>query len=135
MAVAVPNVEPRARDHRPRQSASAASIRCHQHNHKLRQYKSHKQRVGQIYEFLLTFKQEGGGKQAKHSFEDEAQESEEDFIDDEEPDESNSDAAAMTREVITAMRNRGEWKRSQRVSCKLCNDLKHVLKYLLDLED
>jgi hypothetical protein len=80
--------------------------------------------------------QPGGDRNAKHYYEDEAQESDNAFIDDDDvdPDESNSEAAEMTREVISSMRNRQQWKRSQELPCRLCNDLRHVLRYLLDLQ-
>jgi hypothetical protein len=80
--------------------------------------------------------QPGGDRNTKHYYEDEAHESDDAFIDDDDvdPDESNSEAAEMTREVISSMRNRQQWKRSQELPCRLCNDLRHVLRYLLDLQ-
>ena len=69
----------------------------------------------------------------KENFEDEAEESDLDFIDDTNPDESDSDAAEMATETCAAMRNRRTWKASQN-SCPLCADLRIVLGHLHGLD-
>jgi hypothetical protein len=69
----------------------------------------------------------------RHEFEDEAEESDENFIDDEEPDESDSDAADMTHAACNALRNR---KTFQDISwgCPLCQDMRVVMRHLLGLD-
>jgi hypothetical protein len=67
----------------------------------------------------------------KHELEDEAAESDINFIDDD-PDESDSDAAAMVRRESRALRSRTNWKEHQ-MSCMLCKDMRAVLRHLLGL--
>ena len=69
----------------------------------------------------------------KHHLEGEAEETDNDFIDDDEPDESDSDAVAETRSAIKALRNRRVFKETT-LSCPLCQDLRVVLRHLLALE-
>ncbi len=75
----------------------------------------------------------GSDDDEKEHYEDEAEESDLDFIDDANPDESDSDAAAMATETCAAMRNRRMWKAAQN-TCPLCADLRTVLGHLLGLE-
>ena len=65
------------------------------------------------------------------TYEDEAEEDNDSFIDDDEPDESNSDAQEMTREACASLRNRRKWKETAS-ECLLCADLRIVLKHLLN---
>lgn len=69
----------------------------------------------------------------RHQYEDEAEESDEDFIDDDEPDESDPDAAAMTKSAIAALRNRRSFQESN-MQCLLCQDFRVLLRHLLGLE-
>ena len=63
-----------------------------------------------------------------------AEESSGDFINDE-PDESNSDAAAEVRLACASLRNRRSWRSSsRRAECPLCRDLQTVLGHLLGLD-
>jgi len=66
-------------------------------------------------------------------FEDEAEESDNDFIDDDEPDESDSDAEAMTRSACKALRNRQTFRETNS-GCQLCQDMRVVMRHLLGLE-
>jgi hypothetical protein len=68
----------------------------------------------------------------KHQYEDDAVESEldEDFIDDDEPDESDEDAKAMTRSACEALRNRRKWKETE-FECLICADMRAILRHLL----
>lgn len=66
----------------------------------------------------------------KEEFEDEAEEDNDSFINDDEPDESDSDAQQMTRDTCAALRNRKKWKETT-TECPLCADLRVVLRYLL----
>ena len=68
----------------------------------------------------------------KHPMEDEAEESDNDFIDDGDADESDSDAAAMVRAESRALRSRTNWKENQQ-SCLLCKDMRAVLRHLLGM--
>ncbi len=52
------------------------------------------------------------------------------FIDDNEPDESDSDAQKLTKSTIAALRNRRSWKETE-FQCPLCADLRAILKLLL----
>lgn len=70
----------------------------------------------------------------KHQYEDEANESDNDFIDDSEPDESNSSAADMARTTIRSLRNRVTWKQLRDTHCPLCNDMRTVLRSLLQMD-
>jgi hypothetical protein len=71
----------------------------------------------------------------KQQYEDEAVESDCDFIDDEDPDESCSSAAEEVRSAVAAVRNRHSWQNAfDRPSCPLCADLKVVLSHLLGLD-
>ncbi len=67
----------------------------------------------------------------KHELEDEAAESDNNFIDDD-PDESDSDAAAMVQQEARALRNRTNWKENH-TACWLCKDMRAVLRHLLGL--
>ena len=69
----------------------------------------------------------------RHKYEDEAEESDEDFIDDDEPDESDPDAATMTKSAIAALRNRRSFQESN-IQCLLCQDFRVLLRHLLGLE-
>ncbi len=69
----------------------------------------------------------------RDQYEDEAEESDEDFIDDDEPDESDSDAVAMTRSAIAALRNRRSFKETNE-GCLLCQDFRVLLRHILGLE-
>ncbi len=70
----------------------------------------------------------------KHYLEGEAEETDNDFIDDDDqPDETDSDAVAETRSAIKALRNRRVFKETH-LSCPLCKDLRNVLRHLLALE-
>jgi hypothetical protein len=82
---------------------------------------------------LQIDEQRGSDLDAKEQFEDEAEESDDNFIDDDEVDESDSDAAAMATETFAALRNRRKWKSSQN-TCPLCADLRIVLGHLLGLD-
>jgi hypothetical protein len=66
----------------------------------------------------------------RHQYEDEADETDADFIDDNDPDESDSDAQQMTKEAVAALRNRRKWKETE-FECPLCADLRVVLGHLL----
>jgi hypothetical protein len=57
-----------------------------------------------------------------------------DFIDDEDVDESDADAAAEVSLACASLRNRRHFRASQRSSCPLCADLKVVLGHLLGLD-
>ena len=70
----------------------------------------------------------------KHQYEDEANESDNDFIDDSEPDESNSSAADMARTTIRSFRNRETWQQLRDTHCPLCNDMRTVLRSLLQMD-
>ena len=69
----------------------------------------------------------------RREYEDEAEESDDDFIDDDEPDESDPDAAAMTRSAIVALRNRRSFQETNE-SCLLCQDFRVLFRHLLGLE-
>jgi hypothetical protein len=66
----------------------------------------------------------------KQTYEDEADEDDEAFIDDDEPDESNDEASGMVRDTIESLRNRRKWKESE-FECPLCADLRVVINHLL----
>jgi hypothetical protein len=66
-------------------------------------------------------------------YEDEAEESDvDDFIDDE-PDEEDEHAKKMTKRAINALRNRRQWQESE-FQCPLCEDMRVVLRHLLQLD-
>jgi hypothetical protein len=70
----------------------------------------------------------------KHRYEDEAEESDNDFIDDDdEVDESSSDAQIEARAAIRGLRNRQTWKETH-LTCALCQDMRVVFRHLLGLE-
>ena len=69
----------------------------------------------------------------RREYEDEAEESDADFIDDDEPDESDSDAADMTHAACNALRNRQSF-RDTALGCPLCQDMRVVMRHLLGLE-
>lgn len=59
------------------------------------------------------------------------------FIDDEEPDESDSDAQQMVYEIAKSLRNRKSWKNHndpEKSECALCKDMRVVLGHLLGIE-
>ena len=69
----------------------------------------------------------------RHQYEDEAAESENDICTDDEPDESDSDAAAMTRSACKALRNRRTFQETN-LGCSLCQDFRVVIRHLLGME-
>ncbi len=69
----------------------------------------------------------------RREYEDEAEESDEDFIDDDEPDESDSDAAAMTHVAANALRNRQTFRETT-LGCPLCQDMRIIMRHLLGLD-
>ena len=75
----------------------------------------------------------GSDLDEKQQYEDEAEESDADFIDDDEPDESSEDAAQQVRHACAALRNRSSWQ-SQLSPCPMCADLQTVLRSLLGLD-
>ncbi len=75
----------------------------------------------------------GSEEQEKHEYEDEAVESDDDFINDEdESGESGSADDTQVRSAIASMRSRRSWQEIQ-TSCPVCADLRAVLCHLLDL--
>jgi hypothetical protein len=52
-----------------------------------------------------------------------------DFINDE-PDEEDDNARAMTKNTINALRNRRKWQESE-FQCPLCADMRVILRTLL----
>jgi hypothetical protein len=84
---------------------------------------------------LLTCRQSSSGSEPeeKHEYEDEAEESVDGFInDDDETDASGSANAAQLRSACAAMRNRRSW-RAMQSACPVCADLRAILMHLLDL--
>lgn len=82
---------------------------------------------------LIKVTQESSrGEDEKQQYEDEAEESEmdEDFIDDEEPDESDDAAKELTRSTCEALRNRRKWKETE-FECPLCADMRAIFSLLL----
>ena len=69
----------------------------------------------------------------KHQYEDEAEESDLEFIDDDDADESDSDAVDMYKATAKSMRNTRTWAEAQN-QCRLCRDLRVVLRHLLGME-
>ena len=67
---------------------------------------------------------------AKEHYEEEAAEDDDSFIDNDDPDESESDAQKMTKQTFAALRNRRKWKETE-FECPLCADLRVVLRHLL----
>ena len=70
----------------------------------------------------------------KHALEGEAEESVRDsddsFIDNDEPDESDSDAQQLAKSTCASLRNRRTWKETE-FQCPLCADMRAILKLLL----
>jgi hypothetical protein len=85
---------------------------------------------------ICTLKQQQGHTEldSKALYEDEAEESDNDFINDGEVDESDSVAAEMATETIHSLRNRQTWNNMQELQCRLCNDMRVVLRHLLGME-
>ncbi len=76
-----------------------------------------------------------GIRQEKHKYEDDAEESDMDsFIDDEEPDESDSEAQQMVFKTAKSLRNRRSWRTHEVTACALCNDMRIVLGHLLGID-
>jgi hypothetical protein len=82
------------------------------------------------YTFVNEQETSSSDEQEKHHYEDEAEESDmADFINDE-PDEEDIDAIAMTKTTINALRNRRTWQESE-FQCPLCADMRVILRTLL----
>jgi len=64
----------------------------------------------------------------------EAEESDNDFIDDDEPDESDSDAAAEVRSAVASLRNRHAWTVTK-TGCAVCKDLQLILRHILQSDE
>jgi regulator of sirC expression with transglutaminase-like and TPR domain len=79
---------------------------------------------------LLQVHPNGSDLDEKQQFEDEAVESDFDFIDDDDPDESSEDVGQQVREAAAALRNRRSWQ-SMRAPCPTCGDLRAILRHLL----
>jgi hypothetical protein len=73
---------------------------------------------------------------ASGQYEGEAEESSDDFIDDEAPgsDDSDDGAAQEVRLACASLRNRRTWRAAKRSSCLLCADMRTVLCHLLGLD-
>jgi hypothetical protein len=73
---------------------------------------------------------------ASGQYEDEAEESSDDFIDDDEleSDASHDDTDGEVRLACAALRNRRTWRATERSSCPLCADMRTVLSHLLGLD-
>jgi hypothetical protein len=83
---------------------------------------------------MITFIQHGSESDLDQPelYEGEAVESDNDFIDDDEPSDSSSTRHEL-HAAVKAVRNRRSWKASQS-NCALCADIRVVLCHLLGLE-
>lgn len=92
-------------------------------------------RCVQVRGITLTCLQLSSGSEEpeKHEYEDEAVESNDSFINDEEHSTASGSAdGAQLRSACAALRSRRSWQAMQS-SCPLCADLRTVLTHLLDL--
>jgi hypothetical protein len=88
-----------------------------------------------VITLLLTCRQSSSGSEPeeKHQYEDEAEETDDGFInDDDETDASGSVNAAELKSACAALRNRRSW-RAMQSACPVCADLRVILRHLLDL--